>query len=34
MDKFENTSVYDAFKKLNGNKLNNKYFMSHVSNDI
>ena len=34
MDDLENASAYEAFKKLNPSKLNNPFFMSHVSNDI
>lgn len=34
LDKHENISVYDAIKKINPSKLNNKYFMYHISNDL
>jgi len=27
-------SVYDAIKKINSSKLQNKYFMYHASNDL
>lgn len=34
MPKFKGLSVYDALKKLDGSKLNNPLFMSHVSSDL
>ena len=34
MEGFEGVNVYEAFKKIDAGKLNNKFFMYNVSNDI